>query len=251
MNQPPTFQSLSDATQFDFSMQGRVQVHSNPDTHFKIWNRDTLAPHWDRAYVEQFIQDYTRFNIIRGRQGEEGYPGASKLHCLAFDKYLTVGAKVAVIGSQSPWIEAMLLNYGAGQVTTVEYNLPICDHPDISVISYDAFCRSSEVYDCIVTYSSVEHSGLGRYGDSIGVDDDLAAMTQIHAHLKDDGLCFFGAPMGRDAVVWNAHRIYGPCRRPLLFGRFTPVEWIGSAEAHTDSLKEREYKQPVIILKKS
>ncbi len=42
-----------------------------------------------------------------------------------------------MIGSQSPWIEAMLLELGAANVTTLEYNPGVSTHPQIRIVSPD------------------------------------------------------------------------------------------------------------------
>ena len=39
-------------------------------------------------------------------------------------------------------------------------------------------------YDAVVTYSSVEHAGLGRYGDPLDPDGDVAAMAPLSFFLS-------------------------------------------------------------------
>ena len=67
---------------------------------------------------------------------------------------------MAVIGSISPWIEVILLNY-ENNVTTVEYNVPDSKTEKIKSLSYWDFIKTEKKYDCIITFSSIEHSGLG------------------------------------------------------------------------------------------
>ena len=72
-----------------------------------------------------------------------------------------------VIGSQNPWLETVILRTGAGHVTTVDYNEIVSEDPDISTLTAPALARrylegSLPAFDVAVTYSSVEHSGLGR-----------------------------------------------------------------------------------------
>jgi hypothetical protein len=45
--------------------------------------------------------------------------------------------------------------------------------------------------------------------------------------LINNGLLCLGIPVGQDALVWNAHRIYGNIRLPLVIGNFKELEWIG------------------------
>jgi hypothetical protein len=40
-----------------------------------------------------------------------------------------------VIGSQTPWIEAMLLEFGAANITTLEYCPAVSSHPQIRIVT--------------------------------------------------------------------------------------------------------------------
>lgn len=54
----------------------------------------------------------------------------------------------------------------------------------------------------------VEHIGLGRYGDPLDPDGDLAAMSELQRVLAPGGNLLFVVPVGRPRVMFNAHRIY-------------------------------------------
>ncbi|MCL1889189.1 MAG: glycosyltransferase [Desulfovibrionaceae bacterium] len=54
----------------------------------------------------------------------------------------------------------------------------------------------------------VEHIGLGRYGDAVRTDGDLAAMRELARVLAPGGDLFFVVPVGRPRVCFHAHRIY-------------------------------------------
>lgn len=54
----------------------------------------------------------------------------------------------------------------------------------------------------------VEHIGLGRYGDPLNPDGDLAAMLELQRVLAPGGNLLFVVPVGRPKVMFNAHRIY-------------------------------------------
>lgn len=75
-------------------------------------------------------------------------------------------------------------------------------------------------------------------------------MNVLYEHLMIDGLLFFGAPIGKDALVWNAHRVYGKIRLPLLFNNFKELEWVGYNENILNSPLSNNGKQPIIVLKK-
>ena len=213
---------------------------------------------WSNEYLQSFIDRFTIENIRNGTHGSENYKGGAYLHLIAFEKYLDYikNKKIAVVGSQNPWIESILVNLGAKEVTTVEYNIPLCDHNIIKIMSYTDFCNSSEKYDAIVSYSSIEHSGLGRYGDSLNPNADIETMEQIYKSLNEDGLVFLGLPIGKDHLVWNAHRIYGEKRLKLIhLDKFKELEWIGCDKnyIHTCPIPLGNPVcniQPIIILQK-
>lgn len=208
---------------------------------------------WKDKYVQDFVDRFTRDKIISNKCGPQPYSmcdNGALYFVNAFDAHPIYNKEIAIVGSQTPWIEAIALNYGAKKVTTIEYNVPKCSYPGIETISYDNFEMGSRSFDCIITYSSIEHSGLGRYGDPLDPNGDLKTMDVIYRSLKNNGLLYWGAPIGRDALVWNAHRIYGPLRLPLIFKNFHVVEWFG----YYDDLMRNAVPgcglQPVIILKK-
>ena len=163
---------------------------------------------------------------------------AALLHVTAFTKHPVLsGAAVAVLGSITPWIEAIAHHFDAATITTVEHNVPDCAHDRISTQHFDQFRdkASAGSYDAVVSYSSVEHAGLGRYGDPLDPSGDFRAMAAVHAALKPNGTLFWGAPVGQDGLMWNAMRIYGRRRLPRLLEGFEVVEWFGHEEAVLDT----------------
>lgn len=211
-----------------YTLGGRIPVH---DWYFDNRTSDSIM--WTDEYVEKFIAKYTLSNIIENKimsapPEEEPYSNGSLYNVTAICKYIdnVRGKDVAVIGSLTPWLEAIIINMGAKSVTTVEYNKPTAT-TKIKTIEYTDFVRDDQMFDAIFSYSSIEHSGLGRYGDPLNPDGDIEAMQHIHAKLRDGGLLFLGVPVGKDAITWNAHRVYGEIRLPLITRGFVELEWIG------------------------
>ncbi|MDO8482551.1 MAG: DUF268 domain-containing protein, partial [bacterium] len=64
---------------------------------------------------------------------------------------------------------------------------------------------SIESLSCMHT---VEHIGLGRYGDPINPDSDLKAMRELTRVLAKNGTLLFVVPIGIPKIIFNAHRIY-------------------------------------------
>jgi hypothetical protein len=213
-------------------------------------SNDLIQVDWNNNYVNQFKLNFTSKKIHNNQHGYEPYPGASLWILKAIEKYNISNKNVAVIGSLTPWIEAILLNFN-NVVTTVEYNVPHVNAENLKAISYWDFQKTSNLYDCIITYSSVEHSGLGRYGDPLDPEGDITTMNDIHKNLINNGILIWGAPVGHDALVWNVHRIYGKIRLPIMFNNFNELEWI---DVNKNSILNQGVQNnsinPVIVLQK-
>jgi SAM-dependent methyltransferase len=82
-------------------------------------------------------------------------------------------------------------------------------------------------FDLVISISNFEHDGLGRYGDPVDPGGDLRAMAEMRALVKPGGILILGVPVARDAVVWNAHRLYGRVRLPLLLRGWSIDAFVG------------------------
>jgi len=102
---------------------------------------------------------------------------------------------------------------------------------DILTVEFD------EPFDYILNASTTEHVGLGRYGDPVGEDLDLAAMRKLREwmRLDGDGVQFLTVPMGVDAVVGHYHRVYGKHRLPRLLEGYAVLREQYYVKADDDS----------------
>lgn len=134
----------------------------------------------------------------------------------AFDKYSLADKTVLIWGLNEINCDAFALWKNAKHVYIVDYNKPICEHEKVTVLSHDELKQANLTTDIAISYSSFEHDGLGRYGDSLEPNGDLFAMSEAHDFLNDEGLLFLGVPVGGDCLVWNSTRVYGKLRLPML-----------------------------------
>lgn len=146
---------------------------------------------WSRKRVEHFVrtQNLTEIPASYGEQEKQ-------LQFFTQQRDVLQNKHVLVVGSERPWLEALLLRVGAATVTTLDYRAPVVDdpHPQLKflhfsdVVGYSSTARSSAgnqthnyeedstasrttslslQFDAAFSYSSLEHAGLGRYGDLI------------------------------------------------------------------------------------
>jgi hypothetical protein len=63
--------------------------------------------------------------------------------------------------------------------------------------------------DSLSCMHTVEHVGLGRYGDPIDPEGDIKAMNELMRVTAKGGSLLFVVPIGDKAIIeYNAHRIY-------------------------------------------
>lgn len=166
----------------------------------------------------------------------------------ALEKYPIAGKEVGIIGSQLPFYECVVLAYG-GHPITIEYNKIISEDPRITTLTVEEFNKNPRKFDVILSISSIEHDGLGRYGDPINPNGDLEFMTKAKSLLKEGGHMILAVPLGRDALVWNAHRIYGQLRFPLLIKEWNLIDSFGFSENDfTEKALGNCAHQPVLYL---
>ncbi|AYV85177.1 MAG: FkbM family methyltransferase [Satyrvirus sp.] len=168
------------------------------------------------------------------------------------------GKNILIIGSVIPWYEAMSLNYGCKSCTIVEYQQRHTTCPDLRYITVGKFQEELEQgikYDVVVSISSLEHDGLGRYGDPLNPNADIEDMQKTLSYLVSGGILILSIPVGKDKVVWNAHRIYGHVRLPLILVDGFKIQKLYGLKNLNDPLIDKDTGvngsfQPVFILKK-
>jgi hypothetical protein len=62
--------------------------------------------------------------------------------------------------------------------------------------------------DSVSALHSLEHFGLGRYGDPINYNGFVKGFQNIAVILKQGGKFFFSVPIGPQRVEFNAHRVF-------------------------------------------
>lgn len=76
-------------------------------------------------------------------------------------------------------------------------------HADLTKLHFED--NSIHSLSCMHT---IEHIGLGRYGDPIDPKGDIKACLELSRVLKPGGQLIFVTPIGKPKIEFNAHRIY-------------------------------------------
>lgn len=188
--------------------------------------------------------------IEKAQRREMSYYGMTDAYLYTLlDKYKSYiqGKTVGVIGSTTPWYESIILHYG-GIPVTIDYNKIICEDGRIKTMTVKEYQEKPIKFDILLSISSIEHDGLGRYGDPLDPFGDIRAIREMKEMLVPDGMLFLSVPVGQDALYWNAHRQYGPLRLPLLLSQWKLIESSGFSESNFLDEGYRGH-QPVFVLK--
>lgn len=89
--------------------------------------------------------------------------------------------------------------------------------PDNSIESMSALC-------------SLEHFGLGRYGDPIDSEACFRCFEEIQKKVKKDGNLYISLPIGKERVEFNAHRVFYASTILQEFHQMELVEFSCTAE---------------------
>ena len=241
---PPKWAELSEEEKSLFTLKGAVEQ--------KDWFiTNGLSEAEDNFYHQTTLNAMIEAIHNRITEHKGSYPTTSA-HLYECLKHFPIDRQeVAVMGSVTPWHEAFCLAYG-GIPTTVEYNKISTDDSRLNLLTVEEFQKLPKKFDAVFSISSFEHDGLARYGDPLDPEGDLKAMKNVKDNiLKPGGLLYLAVPVGKDTLWWNAHRVYGEKRWPLLIEGFEFVYCpdVNFFNALQQSHSGRNYYQPAIVLR--
>ena len=143
---PPPLDPPADL-QKDYSMPGKQEISNQRKSYHRndLHTDDQMKGTWSKAMIdaevkiisEQRYVDMTTVVTKKGlaKKGGYGESETKKLHEF-FEKHRAEiqGHHCAVVGSQTPWIEALLLQVGAAKITTIEYGTIKSEHEQITTM---------------------------------------------------------------------------------------------------------------------
>jgi hypothetical protein len=81
-------------------------------------------------------------------------------------------------------------------------------------------------YDSVSSLHSLEHFGLGRYGDSIDSNGHVKGLRNIAAKVKSNGILYISFPIGKPVTEFNSQRIINPIWPFEILEDFELLEFI-------------------------
>ena len=138
------------------------------------------------------------------------------------------------------------------KVTGLDFRDYPFTHPNFKFIQTDILNwePQKEEFDCVISVSTIEHVGLGGYGDPVCNDGDRIAVNKAFATLRSGGKLIITVPFGKFTIKRNT-RIYDHeklCElipnieiekfffKPGRHGRWTETNW-----SEIDDLEYEDY----------
>lgn len=157
--------------------------------------------------------------------GEREYEYAYTIE--KFQEYGIKNKMVLDVGSSGSILPTILAALGNHVVCVDVREWPV-NWPNLEFVKGDVIESDNlvpfESFDVITCISTIEHFGLGRYGDVEDVDGDIKGLAKIRGYLKPGGLMILTAPYGIGAIAYPAHRIYNKSRFLKLVSGFKILE---------------------------
>ena len=177
--------------------------------------------------LPSFIFDYIRLLSMK----DKSWPISPSFPCLS-DKYNNAGSldrhyflqdmfvsrkiykinplKHIDIGSRIDGFIAQLSifrNVEIIDIRPLNFNIP-----NVSFIQADISSKNLQIIksDSVSCLHTIEHIGLGRYNDPIGLDLWEIAFDNIWDMVDKNGFFYFSTPIGKQRIVFNAHRVFKP-----------------------------------------
>lgn len=248
------FEDLTEEQIKQFMMDGQMRIEHQFIDQSTPTSQEDLNKYYSKTMTDRF------FEMAKNRQ--PNYYGMTDLWLYsALDAYPIKDKDVLIIGSTQPWYEVIALTFGAKSVTVSEYGEREEWHEKVKYTFYRKLATSygdgrmliktlyPVHYDAIISISSFEHDGLGRYGDPLSPWADLEAMADAKCRLNPGGKLFLSVPVASDTLVWNAHRVYGPKRLERLLDGWNVKLAVGwDPHMLTVNMGAKADYQPVFVL---
>jgi SAM-dependent methyltransferase len=140
----------------------------------------------------------------RGEYFHQDLWAARKIHAARPAGHVDVGSRI------DGFISHLLVFM---PVTVIDVR-PLDDAVDgLTFIAADATTLdrfNDESIGSLSSLHAIEHFGLGRYGDPIDPNACFNAMRSLRRVLRPGGRLYFGVPIGRERLEFNAHRVFAP-----------------------------------------
>lgn len=209
---------------------------------FKLEKKDFFPQIFDKTTLTGFDRHYVYHTAWAVRKVKEFNP----------IEHVDIASSLYFPSLLSAFIPVKFYDYRPAPLTLSNLET---GHADLTNLHFaDNSIRS---LSCLHT---IEHIGLGRYGDPIDPEGDIKATKELARTLAPGGQLLFVTPVGNESIIqFNAHRIYKyetvlslfPTLKLKEFS-YVPENGTGGIVEHADpeELKKERYACGLFIFTK-
>jgi 2-polyprenyl-3-methyl-5-hydroxy-6-metoxy-1,4-benzoquinol methylase len=135
-----------------------------------------------------------------------------------------VGSRVLDFGSSESWVALSLASMGY-QVTALDLREYPFSHPNLTSVAspIETWSVQPDSYDAVLCISTLEHVGLGWYGDPDDAEAGDVALRRLSELLRAGGLLVLTVPYGT-AEVTDVQRRYDRAQLDALLAGWEVLE---------------------------
>jgi len=157
---------------------------------FSLKRNEVMPCYWDKTSNTDYDHHYVLHTAWALRKAKEIKP------C----KHIDISSSLYFCTALSAFLPVEFYDYRPADVHLSDLKTA---HADLTNLPFES--NSINSISCMHT---VEHIGLGRYGDPIDYDGDFKAVSELKRVTAIGGNMLFVVPLGKPKIIFNAHRIY-------------------------------------------
>ena len=197
------------------SISGKSVRQINFESQFKAFKKLDIQKRFDMNFNEVYpcLDDNT---AETGFDAHYVYHVAWALRMIKAinpNKHIDISSSLYFCSTLSAFIPTEFYDY---RPANLNLSLLQTGKADLTTLHFET--NSIESLSCMHT---IEHIGLGRYGDPIDPEGDVKAIEELKRVVKPQGNILFVVPVGKPKIAFNAHRIYATKMITDLFNGFS------------------------------
>lgn len=135
------------------------------------------------------------------------------------ESHLDVGSRVdGFIGHLLTFMKVSQIDVRENQLQIEGFNSVVADLTK-------NFKESEEKFPSVSSLHSLEHFGLGRYGDSISPMGHEVGLLNLSTYVSPGGYLYISHPVGNDVVQFNSQRLLHSDWAIALLKGFEPIQY--------------------------
>lgn len=192
---------------------------ANANTEQWGWYREQLAAframggEVDDADLYPCLHDRTDTTPFDTHYFYQAVWATERLVTLRPARHVDVGSELRWVGLLAAWFPVTFIDIRPAPVLVANFETKAG-----SVLAMPYPDRSIPSLSCMHV---IEHVGLGRYGDPLDPHGSVKAAKELQRVVAPGGQLLLSAPVGRERICFNAHRIYSP---------HTVIEWFDALQ---------------------